>query len=95
MIVDLQFGWEGQLRIDGIDIPTTTIGQIEVEPGQQLEFPPTAIFDPGNAVISFRPTDGAVIESFSAGPHQVELIYWRTEDGFETARTYVWTFNAV
>ncbi|MGI9645314.1 MAG: hypothetical protein ACR2O6_08410 [Ilumatobacteraceae bacterium] len=95
VIVDLEFGWEGRLRIDGIDIPTTTIGEIEVEPGEQLDLPPTAIFDPGNAVISFRPTDGAVIESWSAGPHQVELVYWRIEDGVETARTYVWSFNAV
>lgn len=95
VVVDLEFGWEARLTIDGIDIPTTTIGEIEVEPGDQLELPPTAIFDPGNAIISFQPVEGAVIESFSAGLHQVRLVYWRTEDGPETARSYVWSFNAV
>ncbi len=28
---------------------------------------PTAVFDPGNSVITFRPTDGALIESFDEG----------------------------
>lgn len=95
VVVDLRFGYMAQLTIDGIELPTTTIGQIEVEPGAQIEFPPTAIFDPGNSIISFQPTAGAPIESFSAGQHTVRLTYWRIEDGPEAARTYTWSFNAI
>ncbi len=95
VIVDLQFGYEATLTIDGIELPTTTIGQIDVAPGEQIEFPPTAIFDPGSSIISFQPVEGAPIESFAAGTHQVRLVYWRVEEGPEAARSYSWSFNAV
>jgi len=95
VIIDLEFGYEGTLTIDGVDLPTTRIGEIDVEPGEQLDLPPTAIFDPGNSIISFQPVDGAAIESFSAGVHQVRLVYWRIEEGPDAARSYTWSFNAV
>lgn len=95
VIVDLQFGYEGRLTIDDIDLATTTIGEIVVDPGEQLELPPTAIFDPGNSIISFQPSEGAAIESFSAGTHRVRLVYWRVEEGPDSARSYTWSFNAI
>ncbi len=95
VIVDLQFGYEAELTIDGITLPTTTIGEVDVEPGEQLTLPPTAIFDPGNSIISFQPVDGALIETFSAGTHRVRLVYWRIDEGRAGARSYTWTFNAV
>ena len=83
VVVDLQPGYEARLVIDGIELPTTIIGQTEVdpsdqpEPGQQVDLPTTAVFDPGNAVISFQPVEGALIESFSEGLHEARVIFWR------------------
>lgn len=101
VVVDLQAGYEARLVIDGIELPTTIIGQSDVdpnqqpEPGQQVDLPTTAVFDPGNAVISFQPVEGALIESFEEGLHEVQLIFWRIEDGPEQARSYRWEFNVI
>lgn len=101
VVVDLLPGYEARLVIDGIELPTTIIGQSDVdpfeqpEPGQQVELPTTAVFDPGNAVISFQPVEGALIESFSEGLHEARVIFWRIEDGPEQARSYRWEFNVI
>ena len=71
VVVDLQAGYEARLVIDGIELQTTVIGQSDVDPfeqpapGQQIDLPTTAVFDPGNSVISFQPVEGAPIESFT------------------------------
>lgn len=101
VVVDLAAGYEARLVIDGVELPTTIIGQSDVdpfeqaEPGQQVDLPTTAVFDPGNAVISFQPVDGALIESFDQGLHEARVIYWRIEDGPEQARSYRWEFNVI
>ncbi len=101
VVVDLQPGYEARLVIDGIELPTTVIGQSDVDPfdqalpGQQVDLPTTAVFDPGNAVISFQPVDGAPIESFTEGVHEARVIFWRIEDGPEQALSYRWEFNVV
>ena len=101
IVVDLQPGFEGRLVVDGVELPTTIIGQSEVdpnaqpEPGQQIDLPTTAVFDPGNAVLSFQPVEGALIESFSEGEHEVTVFFWPIEDGPRQARAYTWTFNVV
>jgi hypothetical protein len=101
VVVDLLPGYEARLVIDGIELPTTVIGQSDVDPfeprapGQQVDLPTTAVFDPGNAVISFQPVEGALIESFSQGIHEVRVIYWRIEEGPEQALSYRWEFNVV
>lgn len=101
VVVDLQPGYEARLVIDGIELPTTVIGQSDVDPfdqaqaGAQVDLPITAVFDPGNAVISFQPVEGALIESFAQGLHEARVIYWRIEDGPEQARSYRWEFNVV
>lgn len=100
VVVDLQFGYEAVLVIDGIELPTERIGEFsgDLTPetaGQQVSTPPTAVFDPGNSIISFRPTDGALIESFSEGRHQAQVIFWKTDEGRESARSYRWTFEVV
>jgi hypothetical protein len=101
VIVDLEPGYEARLVIDGIELPTTVIGQSDVdpfeqpEPGQQVDLPTTAVFDPGNAVISFQPVEGALIESFTQGIHEARVIFWRIEDGPEQALSYRWEFNVV
>ena len=101
VIVDLLPGYEARLIIDGIELPTTTIGQSDVDPsvqsqpGQQVDLPTTAVFDPGNAVISFQPVEGALIEAFTQGIHEARVIFWRIEDGPEQALSYRWEFNVV
>lgn len=101
IIVDLQAGYEGRLVVDGVELPTTIIGQSDVdpsaqaEPGQQINLPTTAVFDPGNAVLSFQPVGGALIETFTQGEHEVTVFYWRIEEGPDQARAYTWTFNVV
>jgi len=101
VIVDLLPGYQARLIVDGIELPTTTIGQSDVDPsvqtqsGQQVDLPITAVFDPGNAVISFQPVEGALIESFSQGTHEARVIFWRIEDGPEQALSYRWEFNVV
>lgn len=101
IIVDLQAGFEGRLVVDGIELPTTVIGQSDVDPneqpapGQQIDLPTTAVFDPGNAVLSFQPVEGALIESFTEGEHEVTVFFWAIEDGPQQARAYTWTFDVV
>ncbi len=101
IVVDLQPGYEARLVLDGIELPTTVIGQsdvdpsVQAQPGQQVELPTTAVFDPGNAVISFQPTEGALVESLEQGLHKATVLFWRTEDGPEFARVYSWTFEVV
>ena len=95
IMVDFQYGYEARLFIDGMEIPVTELGQIEVEPGQQLDLPPTAVFEPGNAVLTFQPTEGAPIESFSEGLHEAKVIFFKTLEGPDTARSYSWRFNVV
>ena len=62
IVVDFEYGYEARLYIDGVELPVTRLGEIEVEPGQQIDLPPTAVFEPGNAVLAFQPVEGAPIE---------------------------------
>lgn len=93
--VDLVFGYEARLEIDGVELPTELLGQVEVEPGAQIDLPPVAIFDPGTGIISFQPTDGAPIEEFTEGRHEAKITYWKADEGEDSARSYRWTFNVV
>ena len=95
VVVDLEYGYEARLFIDDVELPITLLGQIDVAPGEMIELPPTAVFDAGNAVLSFKPVEGAVIESFPEGRHEAKVIFWNTEEGEDTARTYRWSFNVV
>jgi len=99
VVIDLEAGLEARLVIDGIELPTVQLGQANVDPtaapGQQVDLPPAAVFDRGNAVISFQPVEGAPIESFSEGLHEVQVIYWSLEDGPNRARSYTWSFNVI
>jgi hypothetical protein len=98
ILVDLQDGYEAVLVLDGIEIPTTPISEIAgggAEPGQQVELPPTAIYDQGNSLIRFTPSDGAVVESYSVGRHEVTVIFWEIEKGRVAARSYTWEFEVL
>jgi hypothetical protein len=98
VIADLADGYEGRMIVDGIEIPTIRqdqIGNIDVEPGEQVTVPPGAIYEPGNATLSFTPGDGQAIDNFDAGRHTVTVIYWKTLDGPGSARSYTWSFTTV
>jgi hypothetical protein len=93
--VDLEFGYEAVLILDGIELETTNIGQLEAQPGEQIALPPTAIFDPGNAVISFIPNENAAITELTQGRHTARVVYWRLDEGRENAKSYTWSFVVV
>ena len=98
VMVDLEFGYEAVLVVDGIELDTSRLGEVrdDVEPGQQQTTDPsTAVFDPGNARISFQPTEGAPIEQFTEGRHTAQVIYWKIEEGRENAMSYRWSFDVI
>ncbi|MFT4659229.1 MAG: hypothetical protein ACI8V4_003426 [Ilumatobacter sp.] len=98
VMVDLEFGYEAVLIIDGIELEIARIGEFSVDPedaGQQVSIPPTAVFDPGNSIITFRPSDDAIITSFAEGLHLAQVVYWKIEEGRENASSYRWSFEVV
>ena len=98
IVVDFEFGYEAELILDGILLETTRIGELDLsnlEPGQQVETPPTAVFDPGNARLEFRPSEGAQIEELTEGRHTATVIYWPIDEGRESARSYTWSFDVI
>jgi hypothetical protein len=101
IVVDFIPGYEARLVVDGVELPTTTIGQsdvdpnVQAQPGAQIDLPTTAVFDPGNAVISFQPVEGALIETLTQGKHEVTVYFWKIEDGPEQAQSYSWTFEVI
>ena len=100
IMVDLQFGYEAVLVVDGIELPTARIGPPSGDlstdnAGVQVSAPPTAVFDPGNSIITFRPSEKALIERYSEGRHSVQVIFWKIEEGRQNARSYRWSFDVV
>jgi hypothetical protein len=94
VIVDLAEGYEGRLIIDDLALPTIRLDEVvsaDVAPGEQVEIPPGVVFEPGNGTLTFTP-DESTIESFDPGSHTVTVIYWRTIEGEDAARSYTWTF---
>jgi hypothetical protein len=97
VIIDFVVGYEATISIDGIELPVTrldelTTGGAQPAPGAQVELPATAVFDPGNNVLSFQPQDGALIESFAQGEHVATVRYWKILEGPAKSRTYQWRF---
>ena len=98
IIVDFIEGYEAVMFIDGMELPTTRLDELtssgqQAAPGAQVELPPTAVFDPGNFIISFQPQVGAIFEEFTQGEHEGKVLYWRIADGREKARVYTWQFD--
>lgn len=97
VIVDFAAGYEATLAIDGFELPVTRLDELSTggaqpAPGAQVELPPTAVFDPGNNVISFQPQPGAPIEEFTQGEHVATVRYWKILDGPGKSRSYQWSF---
>lgn len=96
VIVDFIEGFNAKLFIDGIELPTTRLDEIsegrQIQPGAQIDLPPTAIFDPGNYTISYLPQEGAPIEEFTQGEHIGRVMFWPIDEDESKARSYSWTF---
>jgi hypothetical protein len=99
VFVDLENGYTGVLVIDGVELPTVSIDdvaeQFTAEPGQQVDLPATTIYEPGNATLTFTPSDDALVQKFETGVHRVQVIYWKVIEGRQRPRSYNWTFTAV
>lgn len=98
IVVDLIANHEAVLVVDGVELPITRLDELSgglAQPGQQIEMPPTAIWDPGNFIISFRPSPGAPIEEYSVGVHTATVIFWDIEKGREAARSFTWSFEVL
>lgn len=96
VFVDLLPGYTGVLVVDGLELQTVNIEDLQDtanKPGQQITLPPTTIFEPGNATLTFKPSADADIKDFSQGEHIIKVIFWKIIDGRNTARSYTWTFN--
>lgn len=95
VFVDLAAGYEGVLVVDGLELETVNLDDLrgQTKPGQQITLPPTTVYEPGNATLTFKPEAGSSITSFSQGEHIVKVIYWKSIEGRARARSYSWTFN--
>ena len=98
IIVDFVDGYNAVLTIDGIELPTVRLDELTSDgvapkPGAQVELPPTAVFDPGNYIISFQPQAGAPISEFKQGEHSASVRYWLFTEGESRARIYNWKFT--
>lgn len=97
IVIDLATGYQGTLTIDDTEIPVVSQAQLNAsaKPGQQVDLPPAAIYEAGNATIRFTPSDESAIESFTPGRHTVQIIYWKTEEGRDKARSFSWDFEVI
>jgi hypothetical protein len=103
VFVDLLAGYTGVLVIDGVELQTvdpndlnsSTNGStpVQIVPGQQVSLPATTIYERGNATLTFVPTKGAPIESFSQGNHTATVIFWKILESRQRSQSYSWTFS--
>lgn len=96
--IDFIDGYEGVLVVDGIEIPTTRLDELQVngrqpKPGEQIDLPPTAVYDPGNFTLSFLPQDGAPIEELAQGEHRARVFFWKNIESRDKAKSYSWVFS--
>lgn len=95
IFVDLQSGFTGVLIIDGLELATINLDDVnkDAKPGQEVTLPPTTIFEPGNATLTFDPSPESTISEFSQGEHIVKVIFWKQIEGRGRARSYTWSFT--
>ncbi len=96
VFVDLLAGYTGVLVIDGVELETVDQSELSSPnqvPGQQVTLPPTTIYEKGNATLTFVPTKGAKIESFTQGTHTATVIYWKLSESRLRSQSYTWTFS--
>src|SRR4051812_45092533 len=78
VFVDLLAGYTGVLIVDDIELQTVdqdSVSSPNQVPGQQVSLPPTTIYERGNATLTFVPSKGAAIESFTQGVHKATVVF--------------------
>ena len=98
VVVDLAEGYEGRLRIDGVDFPTMRMEDLtndDVEPGDQVEIPAGVVFEPGNDTLTFTPGPGHRDRALRRGHPPRHRVYWPVDAAKAAARSYSWAFNVV
>ena len=98
IMIDFVAGFEAVLIIDGVEIPTTRLDELsengkQPKPGEQVEIPPTAIYDPGNYTLSYLPQEGGPITELKQGDHQATVLFWKAPNTREKATSYSWKFS--
>ncbi|MEI8161491.1 MAG: hypothetical protein WCG65_10550 [Actinomycetes bacterium] len=98
IMIDFVAGFEAVLIIDGLEIPTTRLDELsengkQPKPGEQVEIPPTAIYDPGNYTLSYLPQEGGPITELKQGDHQATVLFWKAPNTREKATSYSWKFS--
>jgi hypothetical protein len=101
VFVDLLAGYTGVLVIDNIELltvdpndPNDPNAPLPASPGQQVTLPATTIYERGNATLTFVPSKGAKIQSFTQGTHTATVIYWKIIGGSrQRSSNYTWTFS--
>jgi hypothetical protein len=96
--IDFIEGYEGALVVNGIEIPTTRLDELQVggkqpKPGEQVDLPPTAIYDPGNFTLTFLPQEGAPVERLEQGKHAARVFFWKITETRDKAQSYTWEFT--
>jgi hypothetical protein len=89
---DLAPGYTGVLIIDGQEIPTQNAqapGQANSDAAVNVD----AVFDLSQNTILFLPRQGATIEEFAPGDHQMTVVYWKLDESRDDARTFTWNFK--
>lgn len=98
VIVDLVAGYTGVLIVNGVEIDTFTLGEDVAPnalPGAQPDVPLVTIYEPGNATLTYTPTEGAPIEQYTTGVNIVQVRYWKIIDGPTRAKSFTWQFDVV
>jgi hypothetical protein len=96
VFVDLLAGYTGVLIIDDIELKTvdrSELGTANQVNGQQVSLPATTIYEKGNATLTFVPTKGAAIESFTQGTHTAKVVFWKVLESRQRSQSYTWTFS--
>ncbi|MBU3704959.1 MAG: hypothetical protein FGM42_11425 [Ilumatobacteraceae bacterium] len=96
--IDFVEGYEGALVVNGVEIPTTRLDELQVsgrqpKPGEQVDLPPTAIYDPGNFTLTFLPQEGAPVERLEQGKHTARVFFWKITETRDKAQSYTWEFT--
>jgi hypothetical protein len=100
VFVDLAEGYTGVLVIDGVELETVSIdaqpnGGTSNDPGGQVSLPPTTIYEPGNATLTFEPSEDALITGFATGRHDATVVFWKIDEGRAQSSTFRWDFYVV
>jgi hypothetical protein len=98
IMIDFVEGFQAVLILDGVELPTTRLDELSTDgkqpkPGEQVDLPPTAIYDPGNFTLSYLPQEGGPIKQLAQGEHQATVLFWKPPKTREKSSSYSWKFT--